>query len=197
MALSPDRVRGIRKMLNTGGINPEADTGGIRDDIASAVWPEGTSLPSAAADKWEGRLFWHTVQSVLYVCDGTNWLPVGGTYEVPVGTFGSATTNYELDATGGASYVYRSGRRIDVRLRLRRKTGTVVHGEVAFQIASGFRPAGIGAWPLAGIQATSPNTESARAVGIVLNQAGGVQALTPTGNSNVIEFSGSYFLPAS
>lgn len=191
MGLSQERDRGIRAVTNTTAPNPEAESEGIRADLIAAIWPSGTSLPTAESEKWDGRLFWHEGQSVLYVCDGTNWLAVGGTYAVPLGSFGTLDSDYEFDATGGASYVYRSGKRIDVRMRLRRKTGAVVHGETLFTIATAFRPAGVGAWPLAGVQAGSGN---ARVIAVVLNQSGTLAALNPEGTPNVVELNGSYFI---
>lgn len=193
MGLGTDRKWGIRRILNTLGPNPEAESTGIRDDLGAAVFASGTQTPTAAEDKWPGRAFWHTTELTWYVCDGTNWLPVGGQRTIALGTFGTLASGYVYDTAGGASYVYRAGKRVDVRLRVRKSSGVLVHGEPVLTTTAAYRPAGIGPWPFAALQ--SGGGAAANAVAAVLNESGTVAPLSPSGVSVVLELSGSYYLP--
>lgn len=194
MGLGTDRKWGIRRVLNTLDLNPEVESTGIRDDIGAAAWGFGTALPTAAEAKWPGRSFFHTTERTWYVCDHNGqWLAVGGQYAVALGTFGTVATGYAFENTEGASYVYRSGKRVDIRLRIKRSSGALSHGEPVFTTSSAYRPAGIGAWPLAAIQAGG--AASASVVAAVLNQSGTISPLSPSGVSTTLEVSGAFYLP--
>lgn len=191
--LTTTRTKGVRKLANAQAPTIRADIAGIVDDIAAAAYPSGSALPSASADKWPGRSFWHTTEKTWYVCDGTTWLPVGGQQTIPLASFGEPAPGYEYDTAGGASYVYQSGRRIDVRLRVRRTSGVLSHGDYVFQTEVEFTPAGAGAWVLPAVQAGGAATASA--VGASLTSSRLLIPLSPNGTSTTLEVNGSYYIP--
>lgn len=194
MALTTAKTKGIRKLADGQAPTIRADIAGIVDDIGAAAWPNGTVLPSAAADKWPGRLFFHDTEDTLYVCsDSLVWLPVGGLVTVDLAALGAPAAGYSYDTAGGASYAWRSGKRVDLRLRIKRTSGVLVHGEKVFQVSTAFLPSGAGAWPLAAVQAGG--AAAAAAVGGVLDAAGSVHPLSPNGTSTTLEVNGSYYIP--
>lgn len=192
--LGTTKFKGIRKLANAQTPTLRADISGIVDDIGASVFASGSTLPSATADKWAGRTFFHTVEDTYYVCSDTlTWLPVGGERLLTLSSFGAPASGYAYDTAGGASYVRRSGKRIDLRLRIARGTGVLGHGVKVFQAAAAYLPAGSGAWPLASIQ--SGGAQSASVVGAVIDAAGSIHPLSPSGISDTLEVCGAYYIP--
>jgi len=105
MGLGTDRDHGIRKVLNSTAPNPEAESGGIRTDIAAAVWGSGTVFPTGATNLWPGRLFLRTDLDVLYVYDGAEWLSTRPRWEHV--TSGADSTPFT--AAAGAQLQFRTG----------------------------------------------------------------------------------------
>lgn len=192
MGLTSSRTKGVRKLADGQKPTIRADVSGIIDDLLDSMFGAGATLPTGAA-LWVGRPFFHTTEKTWYVSDGEGWFPVGATRPLDLSTFGTPASGYAFDNTNGASYVYRSGRRIDIRLRLQRTSGVLTHGAAVFNVASAFLPAGAGAWPLAAVQAGGAG--NAQAVAAVLNASGSVAALSPNGSTTVLEVSGFYFIP--
>lgn len=193
MALGTQRFRGLRKLAAGMAMTIRNDWSGLVDDINAAVWGSGSTLPTATGDKWVGRRFFHTTEQTDYICDGTTWRPAAGEYEVPLASFGAPASGYFIETTGGSSYVYRNGKKIDFRLRIQRTSGELAHAGTVFVVATAFRPRGVGQWPLAAIQ--SEGGQTARAVAAVVNAAGAIYPLTPSGVSTTIEVAGSFYMP--
>jgi hypothetical protein len=161
-------------------------------DNNKLVYPMGDTLPTSTEAKVIGRLFYKTDEMQLYVYTGAVWAPVGGRVNITPAAFMNLASGYSLiNNASSTPYIYRTGKRMDFKLRIQRNA-PLSHGGVIATIRSPYTPLGTGAVAIPALQ--SGGNASASTVGCgILGQNATIVTYGTDRTSDVIELAGAYF----